>query len=108
VCAQAHGLVPGNYEAVVICPAGDEDWYAVQLSAGQKLTFKLLFKSLEGDLDLFLYDKGNCSSYLKSSTSSGDNEAIVFTAPQTGTYAVRVIEFSGKAETKYSVQVTIE
>jgi len=107
-CGQAKGLTPGSYENMVLCPVGDEDWYAVQLSAGQKLTFKALFKSKDGDLDLFLYDKSACSSYLKSSTSSGDNETILFTAAQTGTYAVRVLEFGGKAETKYSIAVTIE
>jgi len=107
-CPQSKATLPGTYEGLVLCPAGEEDWFAFQLSAGQKLTVQALFKHNDADLDMFLYDKGNCTSYLKSSTSSTDNEAIVFTAAQGSTYAVRVVEFGGTAEAVYTLKATIE
>jgi hypothetical protein len=107
-CNQAKGLPPGLYEDLAVCPAGDEDWFAFILQTGQKLTVTALFEHDSGDLEMFLYDQSACSSYLKSSTSSTDNETISFVAPVNGTYTVRIMEFAQEAENSYSLQVSIE
>ena len=107
-CGTATGLPPGFYEGLAICPAGDEDWYSFQLTAGQKLSVSIFFEHDDGDLELFLYNKSSCSSYLKSSTSGTDDESIVFVAPASGTYAVRVLEFGKVAENAYDLEALIE
>lgn len=107
-CAQAKGIPPGVYDGLAICPAGEEDWFAFQLSAGQKLTLNIIFEHDDGDLDLFVYNQAACSSYLKASTSSTDDESIVFVAPATGTYTARVMEFGKLAENAYSLVATIQ
>jgi hypothetical protein len=107
-CGEATGLPPGLYEDFAICPAGDEDYYSFQLTAGQKLTVTIFFEHDDGDLELFIYKKSSCSSYLKSSTSGTDNESIAFVAPASGTYAVRILEFGKLAENAYTLEATIE
>jgi len=107
-CGQATGLPPGFYDELAICPAGDEDYYSFQLDSGQKLTVSIFFEHDDGDLELFIYNKSSCSSYLKSSTTGTDDESIVFVAPATGTYAVRVLEFGKQAENAYALEAIIE
>ena len=104
-CGAAKGIGPGTYD-VAICPAGDEDWYTIQLSAGQTLTAQVTFTHDDGDLDLFLYNQNDCAVYKVKSTSSNDMETVSISAP--GTYVLRVVEFSGQQENSYSLTVNIE
>lgn len=60
-------------------PAPDEDWFSVDLAAGQKLTATVSFDSSLGDLDLDLYD-GKDGALLTQSTGVGSLESISLTS----------------------------
>lgn len=86
-----------------IC-AGDDDWYKVDLNAGDSLRAELLFSQSVGDLDLRLYDV--TGQLLDSSGSVTDNELITFTAASAGSYFLKV-EGYDQAESPYTLGITL-
>ncbi|MFH1533055.1 MAG: PPC domain-containing protein [Pseudomonadota bacterium] len=107
-CGAATPTLPGTYAVLGICPAADEDWYAIQVTQGQTLTLEMEFDHDKGDLDMFLYVQGNCVAYVASAITSTDDEAISFVAPATTTYLLRVLGFEGDAENGYSLTVMMQ
>ena len=82
---------------VVAGAACDDDWYRVDLVAGDEITVTATFAHAGGDLDMALHDP---SGALVAAAGSGtDDEVIVHTATETGAYAVRVFGFGGDTNT---------
>ncbi len=85
-----------------IC-SGDDDWYAVDLAAGDGLSASLFFSNNQGDLDLHIVDEEG--RRLASAISVRDNEeATVGSVPTAGLYFVRVFGFLG-AEADYDLRL---
>ncbi len=95
--ANAADLQPGTQSDLTIC-SNDDDWYAIDLAAGDGLTATIFFDDAAGDLDLQLVDAQG--RILASSVSVLDNEeATVGMVETAGTYYVRVYGFLGAANT---------
>jgi len=98
---------PPGVDDLTICPF-DQDWFRVEVPGGSTLTVSILFSHDEGDLDLRLYDAAySLTVPVASSTSSTDDETIVWSVPFDGTYLIRVAGFAG-ASAGYDLVVAIE
>jgi hypothetical protein len=86
----------------VLC-SYDEDWFALGLEPGCRLTADLSFRHAEGDLDLFLVDAGGTA--VAVSTGVEDGERIHETVGVGGRYALRVIGYGG-ASNRYGLAVS--
>jgi hypothetical protein len=78
----------------------DDDWFAVELAAGQTLTVSIAFVHANGDLDMEVVDADG--SRLGASTSTSDAEQVSWTATDATTVYVRVYGYSG-AQGSYSL-----
>jgi hypothetical protein len=54
-CSAAAPIAPGTYPDLQIC-SGDDDWFAVDLQAGDTIRITLNFTHANGDIDMQLYD----------------------------------------------------
>jgi hypothetical protein len=88
-CNEASPIMAGANEGFLMCPEGDLDWYAIELTEGQNVNFLLEFDSESVNLDMTLYGPG-CNVYLDDSTSAEDEEVIELTVMEPGTYYVMV------------------
>ena len=92
VFSAAAPLGDGSYSSLRACPT-DNDWYAVDLLAGDTISVDLFFSDAEGDIDLVLRSPSN--SFLLSSGSSTDNESVgPYVATTDGAYLVRAWLYS--------------
>jgi len=78
------------------------------LSNGQTVTVTIEFTHQDGDLDLFLYNPGNCVGYLTGSSSSTDNESITYTATSGATYYLMVTGFWPNTINDYVLDVVVQ
>jgi len=106
-CAKATPLGPGSYPNLGICSGNDQDMYAITLLPNQTLTAQILFSHKLGDLDLFLRKQGACNSYLKSSSSTQDNEQIVYTTQVQSTFVIHVSPLNGLVSNSYTLVVGV-
>jgi hypothetical protein len=74
---EATVLEPGAHEDRRICGDND-DWYAVQLYAGETMTATIDFAGSLGDLDLELYDAEH--DLIEAAETDGDQESIEYVA----------------------------
>jgi len=107
-CAKATPITPATYPDLGICTGGDQDWYSIQLLAGQTLTVKASFNHALGDLDLYLYKQGNCVGYLASSSTSASVESISYTSTTQSTYLIRVVGYNASVSNAYSLEVVVK
>jgi hypothetical protein len=104
-CGAARKVTPGTYRNLQIC-SGDDDWFGVDLKAGDTMTLTILFTHTQGDLDMSLYYT-DCSTEIDSSTSTTDNEQVVYnTAIADGTYNVRIYGYGGD-ENSYDMVIEV-
>ncbi|MBM4373252.1 MAG: pre-peptidase C-terminal domain-containing protein, partial [Deltaproteobacteria bacterium] len=102
--AEALPLLPEDFvDGIRICP-GDEDWFSLDLTAGESLIATIDFP-VDKDLDLYLY--GPAGQSLDSSLSGAGLETVaVDPAPATGTYAVKVVGWPPEStQADYSLEV---
>lgn len=96
-----------DHPSLVIC-RNDDDWYKIDVLAGDKLTVRIFFTHVSGgDLELKIYDdEASALSGISvdSSTSSSDNEEVEHTAVVDSTYYVQVYGYSN-GENTYSMQI---
>ena len=95
-------LAPGEHDAI-IC-AGDDDWYALSLQAGDDLLLDLLFSDADGDLNMDLL--GPAGQVLVSADSTDDNEQIHQVVAVGGIYKLRVFGVDSAAN-DYSLHVVV-
>ena len=103
-CGAAREVTPGTYRNLQIC-SGDDDWFAVDLKAGDTLTVTIFFGHAQGDLDMRLYDT-DCSTQRDYSGSGTDNEEVAYTAATDGIYNIKVYGYLG-AENSYDMVIAI-
>ena len=81
-------LPAGTTGNLSVCPS-DEDWFGIEVAAGDTLTVDLSFDHGEGDLNLELFDPSGSS--LGSSTSTSDDEQVGLVVAASGPVLVHVV-----------------
>jgi hypothetical protein len=107
-CTKPVSVMPGTYPNLSICTGGDQDWYLFSLLPGQTAKVQILFKQVDGDLDLYLYKQGNCSGYLANSASSTDNEELSYKSATQSSYLIRVVGYSANVSNSYTLVLTVQ
>jgi len=90
-CAMATPIDDGVLDDLVACRNFD-DWYTLDLQAGDYVQAEIRFRHSSGDLDLEAYAP-DCNTRLALSRSSTDREQVEFQAEQAGQYRLRVLYF---------------
>ncbi|MCA9564501.1 MAG: hypothetical protein KC561_13485, partial [Myxococcales bacterium] len=81
-----------------------EDFYTIDLLAGERIVANVLFTDSIGDLDVRLHlGPYNSSDYYTSGTSSSDNETVAYTATTDKTVYIRVFGYRG-AQNEYDIE----
>ena len=94
-------MTPGVYD-LEICQA-DDDWYVVDVEAGDTVSVRIDFTHAAGDLDLELFD-GN--TLVGLSETIRNNEALTYVAPADTTIGIRVYGYQAAANT-YTLDVSV-
>lgn len=92
----------GETPGLGLC-TGDEDWYAIDLTAGQELVVDVLFDHGDGDLDIRLLRNGQ---EVDVGESGNDDERVTVLAPSDGTYVLQVYGWRG-ATAPYALDVEV-
>ena len=88
----ARAVQSGSYNLNLL--SGDEDWFKVNVNAGESLRILARFNTFRGDLDMQLFDPNGISVGI--SESSKDDEVIAYEqAPVSGEYKIRIVGFQG-------------
>lgn len=98
----ATGLDPGFYGDLSIDGGFDSDRYAIEIEEGDQLHVGLFFDHLEGDLDMRISNPEGVE--LQRAASVTDDEHLLLTAPETGTYHLLVHGYEGD-EGDYDLEV---
>lgn len=91
--------------ALMLC-AGDEDWFSIQVNAGQRLTVTISFTHADGDLALEVYDPIGTSR--GGADGVTDQETFQTVATQTGGHFVRVLGVGASEQTAYALTYSID
>ena len=82
----------------------DEDWYAIDLKAGDRMTVNLFFQHSEGNLNLGLFNKqGYLNVYSESLT---DNEHASIEIVDTGMFYILVYKLDGVNSYNLTIDIT--
>jgi len=92
--AAASAIIDGVTSGLARC-AGDEDWFAFVVPAGEQRSLTIEFDGGRGDLDLFAYD--SLGSLVDLSAGTGDQEMVVVSATATETFRVRIASADGRS-----------
>ncbi len=106
--AAARTLGVGTRSGVTLCTA-DDDFFRIDLAAGQTLTVDLAFTHAEGDIDLELQSSAG-SRLGSASTGTGNSEHVSRTAPAAETVFIRAHLFADTGSTAgngYSITLTV-
>ncbi|MBK8013153.1 MAG: PPC domain-containing protein [Deltaproteobacteria bacterium] len=102
------GPGPGVHTNLAACP-GNEDFFHVDLVAGDDLTVGIRFLQGDGDLDAELL--GPTGTVVASSNSATDNESIHYSATTDGRYTVRIFlkrDLGPNKGNKYALELSID
>ncbi len=101
-------VTAGTWNDLAVC-TGEDDWFAVDVAAGQVLTVDLLFVDDEGDIDLRVVDPDGVPH---TSVSVDDNETVTLEDTVAGTHLIRAYLFSDVTGTDvgnlYDLVVTVQ
>lgn len=98
----AAALDEGAYD-LEVCGAGDDDWYSIDLTAGETVEITMSFTHAQGDLDMELF-QGNTS--LGVSESVDNVESLTYTATSATTVDLQVYGYND-AENSYSLDIDL-
>jgi hypothetical protein len=87
-----------------LCP-GDEDWFARDLAAGERLDAELWLDAPEGELQLALYEKGNTSP-VATSAGSGSPQRLSWRSSQATTVSL-VVRGRGPSSNEYALTTEV-
>ena len=83
--------------------SGGDDVYTLNWAGGD-LVADLLFTTLDGDLDLYVWGDNGATNLLGSSTSTSDNEQVAIAGLAAGTYYISVDGWFGDTNS-YKLQL---
>lgn len=101
-------VTAGVYAGRSICPL-DDDYFAVEVGAGQTLTADVLFAQAQGDIDLWVEDP--LGRVLDAGVSTSSNEQVVYTSATAQTLALRVMLISDQGATAgntYELSISVQ
>lgn len=99
----------GEYPDLVACD-GDDDWYAVELAADQRLAANIAFLSSDGDLEMAIYASDQVTLLDLSDGLQNTESVAVPRAPMAGRYYIRVFMAAGdeaNVANRYDLEVDI-
>jgi len=98
----------GDDRTGTLSPAGDKDWYKIDLKAGQSIRVALNAGASNALADPLLILHGPDGAELARDDDSGDglNSWLEFTAPSAGSYFLEARGFSDDATGDYDITVT--
>lgn len=100
----------GDYREGVLSPAGDRDWYRIDLREGQGVRVAMTTMQGAGDAlgdpYLTIYDAGGTALVSDDDGGEGLNSWLEFVAPAEGAYYVEARGFTEDAVGRYAVSVT--
>ncbi|MGB0648490.1 MAG: hypothetical protein ACPGQS_14995, partial [Bradymonadia bacterium] len=109
---QGSGIVervqPGDYEDLWVCNT-DDDWYAVELEAGQRLSASVSYTVSDGDVELSLYGSDGRTVLDESASLLGVENVELSRVTQSGVYFLRVFLKTGspRRENSYSLSLAV-
>ncbi|MCA8979467.1 MAG: PPC domain-containing protein [Planctomycetes bacterium] len=98
-CSQAIALAPGTYNGLEVFKNVSDDFFTISVPDGGNLTVDVLFLTVNGDIDCYLYDPstlgttcGDKANYLDNGFTGSDNEQMTWTnsTGSTQTYYIQV------------------
>ena len=87
-----------------IC-ASNQDWYAIPITGPSVITASLTFTHAMGDLDIDIFSPTG-TDLTTTGGSTTDNEMVMAEVATAGTYALRIVGFSG-AVNSYAGMITV-
>ena len=100
---RARALAPGEQTNLHLCE-GDDDWYSIDVEAGEILEVNLTFVHADGDVDLEVLDPN--FAVIARGFSVDDNERAARRAAVSGTFFVRVFSFF-PVDNDYSMNIAV-
>lgn len=92
-------------ESITMCAGSEPVWYKFDAQAGDTYGITATFTNADGDIDLRLTDSSETG--IQVATSATDNEQMQGTISTTGTYYVRVNQYSVASSTGVSASLAI-
>ena len=101
-------VMPGDYDELWVCNT-DDDWYAVELEAGQRLSASVTYTVSEGDVELSLYGSDGRTILDESASLLGVENVELPRVTQSGVYFLRVFLKTGSPsrENSYALSVGV-
>ena len=103
---QLSALPDDDTTLLSICES-DEDFFALEGSAGKVAVIDVRFRHADGDLDVQLLGLDG-QQVLGVSDSISDNEHLEAILPNDGTYTIRVFSLSSGAKARYTIGAVLE
>jgi hypothetical protein len=102
-------IIAGAYENLWVCNS-DDDWYAVVLEAGQRLSASATYTVADGDVELSLYGIDGLTIIDESASLLGTETVELSRVTQSGTYFLRVFLKNGSPtrENQYDLGISID
>jgi PKD repeat protein len=106
--ARVAPLAEGEHEGLFACRR-DDDWYAIEVEPGQRLTATITYAQGMGDLDLALYGPDRTTLIDDSRGLLGGEQVELLRAPAAATYYLRVyLGGMGAGGNGYRLTVALE
>jgi serralysin len=88
---------------------GDQDWFAITLTAGQRYQFRTQATGGGGDVDTALFVRNAAGDKLASNDDSGGGgySSLIYTPSTTGTYYINVAAFANASSGNYRLTADV-
>jgi Ca2+-binding RTX toxin-like protein len=105
----AGAVAVGEAVAGTLAPAGDRDWYAVDLVAGQIYAFSLAGAGNAPLIDayLYLYAPDGTQIAVDDDSGAGLGASLIFAAPTSGTYYLAAASYDDAGSGDYVLSASI-
>ena len=105
-CENAGQIGPGLYPGLQVC-LGDEDWFSIDMRAGETMTFTATFLHVLGNLNMTL-STGDCEHLLATSFTLQDFEQIIHEAAVDQQVRLKVDGWKGGEENAYGLLIDVD
>ena len=106
--AFASDMASGDHQNLTAC-IGDDDWYAIQVGVGQRLSATITYEQNLGDLELTLYEPDGQTIVATSTSILGTDTVEIPRAERAGAYLLRVYMQPGeRVDNQYRLELIVE